>query len=397
MNATRGLRLLVLTELFLPTKGGTAVWFDEVYRRLGGRGIHILTAQVPGAAAYDARHPNCIHRLRLAPVPWLRPESLPRYLRPFLHGLGVMLRHRVEAVHAGRVLPEGLVGLWLARLLERPLLVYAHGEEITGWRAPRRRRAMRRVYRAADAVIANSAFTRGLLLELGVSPGRVHLLHPGVALERFTPEGPVSGMPGCERLHEGWPLVVSVGRLNPRKGFDRGIEAVARLRHAGLDVDYVIIGIGEDEARLRALVAAHGVSDRVHLLGHVPMEDLPAWLRRADVFLMPNRDIGGDTEGFGMVFIEAAACGTPAIAGRAGGTGDAVLDGETGLRVDGEDPDAVARALAALLRDPARRAALAARALERARREFSWDSVAARTRRIHASLVGGRRSRPASR
>lgn len=393
----RPLRLLVLTELFLPTKGGTAVWFDEVYRRLGGREIHVLTAQVPGAAEHDRHHPNRIHRLKLERVPWMRPEALPIYARFFARGLRVGLRHPVEAVHAGRVLPEGLVGLVLARLLRKPLVVYAHGEEITSWRAPRRRRAMKRVYRAADAVIANSEFTRGLLLELGVAPERVHLLHPGVSLERFTPEGDESSMPGSEMLHPGWPLVVSVGRLSPRKGFDKGIEAVARLRDRGMDLDYVIIGIGEDEARLREMVSAHALEDRVCLLGHVSMAHLPAWLRRADVFLMPNREIAGDTEGFGMVYIEAAACGTPAIAGRAGGTGSAVLDGETGLRVDGEDPEAVAEALLRLLGDPPLRERLGRQALERARREFSWDRVAERTREIHARICAGSRSSPASR
>ena len=84
-------RLLVLTELFLPTKGGTAVWAAEVYRRLGGKEIHIVTAEVPGAAAVDARHPNTIHRLNLKRVAWLRPESLAMYARFFFKSLALAL------------------------------------------------------------------------------------------------------------------------------------------------------------------------------------------------------------------------------------------------------------------------------------------------------------------
>ncbi|MCL5059546.1 MAG: glycosyltransferase family 4 protein, partial [Candidatus Thermoplasmatota archaeon] len=102
-------RLLVLTELFLPTKGGTAVWAAEVYKRLGGREIHIVTADVPGAAAVDAAHPNTIHRLNLRRVPWLRPESLAMYLRFFLVSLWLSFNHRFDAIHAFRALPEGLV------------------------------------------------------------------------------------------------------------------------------------------------------------------------------------------------------------------------------------------------------------------------------------------------
>ena len=89
-------RLLVLSELFLPTKGGTAVWAAEVYRRLGGREIHILTADVPGAADIDRDHPNRIHRLSLKRIAWLRPESLAMYARFFIKALGLALTHRVQ-------------------------------------------------------------------------------------------------------------------------------------------------------------------------------------------------------------------------------------------------------------------------------------------------------------
>ena len=95
--------LLVLTELFLPTKGGTAVWFAEVYRRLGGKEIHIVTADVPGAEEVDAVHPNTIHRLSLKRIPWLKPESLVMYWRLFARSLRLALQHRFKAVHAGRV------------------------------------------------------------------------------------------------------------------------------------------------------------------------------------------------------------------------------------------------------------------------------------------------------
>src|SRR5690606_26937298 len=121
-------------------------------------------------------------------------------------------------------------------------------------------------------------------------------------------------------------LVLSVGRLSRRKGFDKVIQAFPALIHAGLDIQYVLIGIGEDYEYLFDLARKHDVADRVHLLGHVTAEDLPCWYNACDVFIMPNREINGDTEGFGMVFIEAAACGKPAIAGNAGGTGAAVVD-----------------------------------------------------------------------
>lgn len=153
-------RLLVLTELFLPTKGGTAVWAAEVYRRLGGKEIHIVTADVPGAAAVDATHPNTLHRLGLRRVAWLRPESLAMYARFFIRSLGLALTRRFDAVHAFRALPEGLVAWGVARLTFRPVIIYAHGEELTSWGNGRKFRMMRFVLRHADRVVANSDHTR---------------------------------------------------------------------------------------------------------------------------------------------------------------------------------------------------------------------------------------------
>lgn len=373
-------RYLVFTELFMPTKGGTAVWFDEVYRRLGGKGTHILTARVPGGDEHDRTHPNTVHRLDLARHAWIRPSSLPAYLRLFLRGLRVGFRGNFEAVHAGRVLPEGLVAWCVARLLRLPVVIYAHGEEITTWRrSPRRLRAMRFAYRHANKIIANSDFTRDELIRLGVTPDRILIIHPGVDLGRFHSGYETSDLRASISLTTEQKLILSVGRLSRRKGFDRVIAALPYLLEKGLDVHHALIGIGEDRAYLEETAREHGVAERVHFLGHIESIDLPRWYCAADVFAMPNREIDGDTEGFGMVFVEAAACGTPSVAGLAGGTGAAVEDGVTGLRVDGQRLEAVQDALFDLLGNGLRLGSMAIAAGERARDGFSWDRVAAQT------------------
>jgi phosphatidylinositol alpha-1,6-mannosyltransferase len=154
-------------------------------------------------------------------------------------------------------------------------------------------------------------------------------------------------------LAPGQRLILSVGRLQRRKGFDSVIRALPLLLTQGVDAHYAVIGIGDDREYLQRLAAELGVSDRVHLLSHVSYEDLPRWYAACDLFAMPNRDIDGDTEGFGLVFLEAASAGKPALAGTDGGTGSAVVDGATGLRVDGENLEAITRALARLLADSA--------------------------------------------
>jgi phosphatidylinositol alpha-1,6-mannosyltransferase len=131
------------------------------------------------------------------------------------------------------------------------------------------------------------------------------------------------------------------------------IRTLPRLVAQGIDAHYAVIGIGEERAYLQDLVDEFGLGDRVHLLGHVPYDDLPRWYCACSLFAMPNRDIGGDTEGFGLVFLEAASAGRPTLAGTAGGTGSAVIDGVTGLRVDGESLDAIEHGLVWLLANSA--------------------------------------------
>ncbi len=367
-------RYLVITELFLPTKGGTAVWFDEVYRRLGGRQIHIITANVPGAEEHDRDHPNVVHRLNLRRYRWLRPESLAMYAKLLAASLATGLRHRFDAVHAGRVLPEGLVGWLVSRVIRKPLLIYSHGEELTTWREKAKMRTMAWTYRHADVVIANSEFTRDELVRIGVQPAKISLVYPGVDLSRFRPGLPYDDLKASIGLEAGQKLIVTVGRLSRRKGFDQVIRSLPLLVERGLDVAYVVIGIGQDADYLRSLASEVGVSSRVHLLGHVTPEDLPRWYNAADVVALPNREIDGDTEGFGMVFLEAAACAKPTVAGLAGGTGAAVIDGVTGLRADGASMQAVAGALDRLLRAPSLARTMGESGHRRAMGDFSWDT-----------------------
>ena len=375
-------RLLVLTELFLPTKGGTAVWAAEVYKRLGGKDIHIVTADVPGAAEVDAVHPNTIHRLSLRRVPWLRPESLAMYARFFVKSLALALTHRFDAIHAFRALPEGLVAWAVARLTFRPVVIYAHGEELTTWGRGGKYKAMCFALRHADRVISNSEHTRGTLLEMGVDPACISIIYPGVDVSVFRPGLDTTGLRESLGIRLDEKLIFSVGRLSRRKGFDQMVLAVAQLRAEGIPVCYVIAGIGEDADYLDGLIAEHNVQDVVHRIGAVSEAELPRWMNACDVFAMPNRDIDGDNEGFGMVFIEAAACGKASLAGEAGGTGSAVLHEQTGLRVDGRSVSAIAGSLRMLLEDAALRQRLADQAYARVLARFAWSQVSQATEQL---------------
>jgi phosphatidylinositol alpha-1,6-mannosyltransferase len=390
------LPLLMLTELFLPTKGGTAMSFDDDFRRLGGKEVHVVTANVPGAEEFDRGHPNSVHRLELKRLPWLRPESLSMYGKLLSKAFALAARHRFAAIFAGRALPEGLVAWLVARVRGCPVLVYTHGEELTSWGRGMKFRAMRFVLKHADAVLANSDFTRDTLCSLiGVDPARIALIYPTVDESRFHPGLGSGDVRATIGLGSEQRLILSVGRLNRRKGFDSVIRALPTLLSQGVDAHYAVIGIGPDSEYLRTLAREIGVASRVHLLASISYEDLPRWYSACDVFAMPNRDIGGDTEGFGLVYLEAAACGKAALAGTAGGTGSAVVDGVTGLRVDGEQLGAVAQALARLLSDPQEAEKMGRRGRERVLENFTHErrveqlrglAVEARLRVGHAKV-----------
>jgi phosphatidylinositol alpha-1,6-mannosyltransferase len=275
-------------------------------------------------------------------------------------------------------LPLGLLG----PRLERPYGIVVHGAEVTvPARLPGSRQLLARVLRGATQVIAAGRYpgaeaTRaaGRALPLTVVP-------PGVDAARFRPLDAATRRNVRERLGlavDG-PLVVGTSRLVPRKGFDVLIEAAARLAVAYPGLQLAIAGAGRDRRRLERLVARRQAP--VRFLGRVPDDELADLYACADVFAMVcrNRWGGLEQEGFGIVFLEAAACGVPQIAGRSGGADEAVVDGETGLIVSRPDqPDEVARVLARLLDAPDLRARLGNAARQRAEAEFSYDGLAGR-------------------
>jgi phosphatidylinositol alpha-1,6-mannosyltransferase len=378
--------LLMITELYLPTKGGTAVMFEDDCRRLGGRDVHVVTAAVPGDADFDIGHVNSIHRLNLRRYIWLRPESLALYVRLFATSLKLAITNRFAAALAGRALPEGLVAWAVGRLRGCRVVIYAHGEELTGWGRGRKFQTMCFALRHADTVLANSDFTRDTLVSLiGVRPERIAMAYPVVDAERFRPGLPCDDLRASIGLGPGQRLILSVGRLQRRKSFDQVVRALPGLVARGINVHHAIVGIGEDWDHLERTATELGVRDRLHLLGHVEPDDLPRWYNACDLFAMPNRDIEGDTEGFGIVYLEANACARPAVAGITGGTGSAVEDGLNGLRVDGDSVPAVEDGLARLLQDRALAQRLGQTGRDRVMAGFTPQQRVALIRRLVSS------------
>lgn len=268
------------------------------------------------------------------------------------------------------------------------LLLTVHGAEVLDpARSPRYRPLLRTALGGADWVLAVSRFSAEAAVRLGADAARVVVVPNGVDAVRFAPG------PRRIDLVERWGLagrrvVLTVGGLVERKGQDIVIRAVAALRDRFPDLRYLVVGgwaLAESrEADLKRLAADLGVDDRVVFAGFVGEDDLPDVYRLADVFAMPGRYVRdrGWVEGFGISYLEAAACGVPSIATAEGGAADAVADGESGLLVPPEEPAAVAGAIERLLTDEALRARLGAAGRARVLEGFTWDRIAGRVEEI---------------
>jgi phosphatidylinositol alpha-1,6-mannosyltransferase len=253
-------------------------------------------------------------------------------------------------------------------------LIYVHGEEISTRSTydeggQRRRRALK----TADGVVAVSRFTRDMLVSaFGVSLDKVELISNGVDLKRFMP------LPRSEKLLDrygvkGRPILLTVSRLYARKGIDRVIESLPLVLQQVPDLLYLIVGHGTYRDELEHLVAHLGLGASVMFTGPVPDYEIPLHYSLGEVFIMANREMpDGETEGFGLVILEANACGLPVIAGRAGGSVDAVTDQVNGLVVDGNHVAEITAAIIALIGDDRLRERLRTGGIEVAR-VSSWE------------------------
>jgi len=320
-----------------------------------------------------------------APVP--RDELLP-----FVGQLGSELAARFAAdppdlVHA-HFWMSGLAALSATRDLEVPVVQTFHALGVTKRRfqgrqdtsPPVRVRMERALARDVDRIVATCTDEVGELVRLGAARNRITVVPSGVDVDQFSPDGPAA-----ERGDR--PRVLCIGRLVPRKGFDTVLRALLGVPEAEL----IIAGgppadelAGDPEAaRLTRLAERFGVADRVRLVGAVARPDVPALLRSADLVVCTPW-----YEPFGIVPLEAMACGVPVVASAVGGFLDTVVDGATGTLVPPRRPDRLAAAMRRLLAEPFWREAYGTAGVDRARSRYSWDRIAAATLAVYEDLLG---------
>lgn len=368
-------KILFITNDFPPQSGGIETFIEGLIRQLPKGTVVVHTSTQRPLEAQEDFDQKIYDELGAVVVRDRQKILLPT---PALakRVAGTIHAHAITKVVFGASVPLGLLAPRLRKLGVTRMVAITHGHEVWWSKVPIFAQALRAVAQSVDYLTYLGTFTKSAMSKAIDEKDERKLIHlpPGVDIATFHPGNLVA-----ERK-----IILCVGRLVQRKGQDVLIQAMARIRTKHPDAHLLIAGVGNYEAKLRALVEKHGLSQSVIFTGRVPYAELPELFRSADIFASPTRDrFGGlEVEGLGIVYLEASASGIPVIAGASGGSPDAVQVNSTGLVVDGRSVDDVAQALDELLSDPAKRKAMGARGREWMEREWSWQVIGARFKKL---------------
>jgi phosphatidylinositol alpha-1,6-mannosyltransferase len=373
------MRALLITNDFPPMGGGESTCYARVSASVPPDRIVVLAPRLAGCDAFDRAQR---YRIIRSPVPTgSHPAARLAQIVLFLvRAVRVIRREAIDTIHLGHLYlgPIGFVLNWWWGL---PYVIYLHGGEMAAYMRLRPMRAVARaIVRRAALVVVNSAYTREHYAAMGILPARVEILRISPGTAQFGGEGEGRRVRARHGLGDD-KVILTVGRLIERKGHDMVIRALSSVRRSVGPVRYLIAGRGPEEGRLREVAQEVGCLDAVRFMGYVPPADLPGLYAACDVFVMPSRALPqrDGIEGFGIVFLEAAAAARPVVGGRSGGIPEVVQDGVTGHLVDPTDVDQLAEVLIEVLRDGGEAARLGANGRRHAEAvETAWGDAVKR-------------------
>lgn len=375
--------ILLLTAEFPPVIGGLATYSFEICKGFISNGIKVVAlAPLRGKITSDYNQ-NGFKVFRYPNIILLR-EIL---LIPFI--IYLVLRFRISRILCISWYPCGFIAMFNKFLLGIPYAVVVFGSDIIKKDVSRSRLRhslkrkffwlMKLVFRNANNIFPISNFTMQILLDIGAPKEKIRIINPGVNILEFSPTVDTRFVTEKYNL-KGKEMILTVGRLEDYKGQDMVISSLKEAVKKVANIVYFIVGAGPDEKRLKDIVASCGLERHVVFLKNVLPDELVKLYAASSIFVMVSREIEKkvEVEGFGIVFLEANACGKPVIGGNSGGISDAIIDGQTGLIVNPEDVGAISNAILSLLLDKEYAASLGRMGCKRVRENFSWEKVANR-------------------
>ncbi|MCD6459559.1 glycosyltransferase family 4 protein [bacterium] len=370
------MKTLVLSEIFPPKIGGSGRWFYELYSRLPIEEYIIVAGDDENAVEFDAKQDINIIRLNLTMSKWgiKSIQGLKDYIRLFFALRKIIKKEKIDIIHCGRSLPEGLLCLMVWKILKIPYLCYVHGEELATYLHSREFTFLTKlVFKEAKQIIVNSKNTEKFLINYqNTTMNKISIINPGVDTKYFYPAQ--YDIDIKQKL--GWnkrSVILTVGRLQKRKGHDFAILALKKIKEQVPDVLYAIVGNGMEMDYLQTIVSTNKLDKYVQFMKEVDDDVLLDCYQQCDLFLLANRECDDDIEGFGMVLVEAQACGKAVIAGDSGGTYETMIPGETGIVVNCTQPDLIADAVSKLLKNSQKRKKMGEKSVEFVRKNFDWE------------------------
>jgi phosphatidylinositol alpha-1,6-mannosyltransferase len=345
---------LLISEIFPPKNGGSGRWFWELYTRLPNNEYIIAAGKTEGDEVFDKSHNLNLQRLNLSSNSWgiKSLSGLKFYWRVFSQIKKLVKQHKINTIHCGRCLPEGFIGYIFHKIFNIPYICYIHGEDVEAAATSRELSwIVKKVLANASTLICNSQNTANLILNnWQANAAKVEILNPGCDTNFFIPAEKNDEIKKSLSW-ENKQVILTVGRLQERKGQDILIKALPSIKQSIPNILYAIIGGGEEKQNLEQLTESLNLQDSVLFMSEVSDEQMIQAYQQCDVFALPNRTVGQDIEGFGMVLVEAQACAKPVVAGDSGGTAETMIIGETGFIVDCTKPEPLAEKLTSLLSD----------------------------------------------
>jgi len=386
------MKILIYTHEYKPFIGGVAIYNDELAKGLAklGQDVIVLAPRYSKEDKLNDRKRDFqVVRMSELKSAFIRKIPELEFLLGAFYFMISLIRYRPDKILFTNEKSQ-IVGAIFSLLLPIRFFITVHGSEVLLFKSSRgikggiRRFILRKFYGSADKIISVSSSTKKLLEEkIGVRPDRIRVIYPGIDIDRFS----IKGNP--EKLRQqfgltGKKVILTVARLDSRKGQDKVIEALPKVIKDIPEVKYLIVGEGYYRGELEKLAQKYGVEESVIFTGTIPDDNdlIIDYYDLADVFIMPSRTQKGKIEGLGISFLEASARGKAIIAGKSGGSVEAVRDGETGLLVDPNDSEKIAGVILDLLKNDEKSRTFGTNARRRAEELFTSRVMAIKTLRV---------------
>lgn len=355
------MNILLFTLEYPPFKGGIA----NYYGNLVGRWPISVKTPVDKSDDVFVLHNNDGKLIK----EWLWPKWLPAIWCLYK----IIKNEKIDHVIVGHILPLGVATLIVSKFTKTSYSVVLHGMDLNyAQKTSRKRNLARKTLVKAKNIICTNSFVKKATEDFlnNQAGSKLFIVNPGIEGNVIIKKEIIEDIKNKHNL-SGKMVLFSIGRLVKRKGFDNVIRAMPEILQSNPNLYYFIAGDGPDKVYLKEL--AKGTKNII-FLGPISDEEKWAWLSICDIFIMPSRDVDGDVEGFGIVYLEASLAGKPIVAGDSGGVRDAVLGAHSGILVDPENIDRIAGAVIGLSQDTQLRLKLGDQGRERVKKEFNWEN-----------------------